>query len=157
MLWWATRKKKTSVLIWHLKGHHCAPACEMLLVWLVRRDAGKSDIRAERHPRACWFFYVQSHCVFMSPVWATIVSIWKNGFGEAVPQQSGSGAVYVTGMLMQLLHWGWSWTNGNGTTVFTRWANGKYVTSCHVQLQNECANIFSKHLGVVHILYNIKS
>lgn len=102
-------------------------------------------------------FYVQSHCVFMSPVWATIVSIWKNGFGEAVPQQSGSGAVYVTGMLMQLLHWGWSWTNGNGTTVFTRWANGKYVTSCHVQLQNECANIFSKLLGVVHILYNIKS
>lgn len=37
-------------------------------------DAGKSEITAETSLSA---FYVQSHRVFMSPVWATIVSIWK--------------------------------------------------------------------------------
>lgn len=62
-----------------------------------------SELRAIHKPAG---FFVQSSCVFMSPVWVTIVCIWKNGFGEAVPQQSGSGVVYMTGMLMQLLHRG---------------------------------------------------
>lgn len=70
-------------------------------------------------------FYVQSRCVFMSPVWATIVRIWKNGFGEAVPQQSGSGVVYMTGTLMQLMHWGWSLSNGTQRNSFYKMSSWK--------------------------------
>lgn len=58
--------QEKSVLIWHLKGHHCAPACEILLVWLIRRVAGKSDIRAESHPQACWFLCSKPLCVYVS-------------------------------------------------------------------------------------------
>lgn len=56
----------------------------------------------------------------MSRVWATIVRIWKNGFGEALPQQSGSGVVYMTGMLMQLLHRGEVYLMEYSATAFTR-------------------------------------
>lgn len=116
-----SHKKKTSVLIWHFKGHCCAPIDVTRVTLGADRCWGEWD-QSPDCSRGCW------SCMFKAIACLCLLSglqqcTWKNGFGE-FPLQSGSAAVYLTGMLMQALN---CWPAVMMAASTSGWGHGRWT------------------------------
>lgn len=135
VLWWATSRRRESVLVLRVKGHRCAPACEMPPVWLPCRKRCWKEWDHSWAETNLQGFYVQSCRVFMSPVWATIVSVLEK-------KEKKNSLVKKSYNSLALVWFTWleCWCNFKVCpvkhTLFTGWAHRMCKILAHLGFSN---------------------